>query len=86
MAVAKRDLAAGEELDGEGGYSVWGKQLRAARSLELGALPLGLAQGVKLLRAVAAGEVLRWNNVTIDEADPAVALRLSMERRFAHDH
>ena len=83
VAVAKRNLAAGEELDGEGGYTVWGKQLPAARSLELGALPLGLAQGVELLRAVAAGEVLRWDDVTIDEADPAVTLRRAMERRFA---
>ena len=87
VAVAKRDLAAGEELDGEGGYTVWGKQLPAARSLELRALPLGLAQRVTLLRTVAAGEVLRWADVTIDEADPAVALRRAMERRCnAHDH
>ena len=82
-AVAKRDLAAGEELDGEGGYTVWGKQLPAARSLELGALPLGLAQRVTLRRARAAGAVLRWDDVTVDEADPAVALRREMERRFA---
>ena len=60
VAVAKRDLAAGEELDGEGGYTVWGKQLPAARSLELGALPLGLAQRVILRRGRAVGEVLRW--------------------------
>ena len=87
VAVAKRDLAAGEELDGEGGYTVWGKQLPAARSLELRALPLGLAQRVTLLRTVAAGEVLRWADVTIDEADPAVALRRAMEHRCnAHDH
>ena len=86
-AVAKRDLAAGEELDGEGGYTVWGKQLPAVRSLELGALPLGLAQGVRMHRAVAAGEVLSWDDVTIDEADAAVVLRRAMERRFAaRDH
>ena len=82
-AVAKRDLAAGEELDGEGGYTVWGRQLPAARSLELGALPLGLAQRVTLRRARAAGEVLRWDDVAVDEADQAVVLRRAMERRFA---
>ena len=83
VAVAKRDLAAGEDLDGEGGYTVWGKQLPAARSLELGALPLGLAQRVTLRRARAAGEVLRWDDVAIDAGDPAVLLRRAMERRFA---
>ena len=83
VAVAKRDLAAGEELDGEGGYTVWGKQLPAARSLELGALPLGLAQRVILRRGRAVGEVLRWDDVAIDAGDPAVLLRRAMERRFA---
>ena len=83
VAVAKRDLAAGEELDGEGGYTVWGKQLTAARSLELGALPLGLAQRVILRRGRAVGEVLRWDDVAIDAGDPAVLLRRAMERRFA---
>ena len=81
-AVAKRDLAAGEELDGEGGYTVWGKQLPAARSLELGALPLGLAQGVTLRRNLAAGAVVRWTDVTLDATDPAVILRRAMERRW----
>ena len=42
-AVAKRDLRAGEMLDGEGGYTVWGKLMPAAASLKAGALPIGLA-------------------------------------------
>ena len=33
-SVAKRDLRAGEMLDGEGGYTVWGKLMPAAASLE----------------------------------------------------
>ncbi|MEN9630989.1 MAG: hypothetical protein RJA10_4217, partial [Pseudomonadota bacterium] len=42
VATAKRDLAAGEVLDGEGGYCVWGKLLPAAKSAAMGGLPLGL--------------------------------------------
>ena len=45
VATAKRDLAAGETLDGEGGYTVYGKLVPAAASLALGGLPLGLAHG-----------------------------------------
>ena len=56
VAVAKRDLKAGEMLDGEGGYCVYAKLIPAARSLKLGALPIGLAHHVKLVRNVAAGE------------------------------
>src|SRR6266536_3628888 len=55
VATAKRDLKAGETLDGEGGCTVWGKLFRADRSLELGGLPLGLAHDVRLVRDVAQG-------------------------------
>ena len=43
VATAKRDLAGGEMLDGEGGYTVWGKLMPAADSLRVGGLPIGLA-------------------------------------------
>ena len=51
VATAKRDLAAGEILDGEGGETVWGKLMPAAASLADDALPLGLAHHVELLPA-----------------------------------
>ncbi len=41
VATAKRDLKAGEMLDGEGGFCVWGKQAPAQASLDAGMLPLG---------------------------------------------
>ena len=55
VATAKRDLKAGEMLDGEGGYTVYGKLMPAADSLACGGLPIGLAHGVALKRAVAKG-------------------------------
>jgi predicted homoserine dehydrogenase-like protein len=82
-AVAKRALGAGEILDGEGGYRVWGKLLPAAVSLEHAALPIGLAHGVKLRRDIAEGEVVGWADVEIDETAEAVAVRRRMEREFA---
>ena len=59
VAVAKRALKAGEMLDGEGGYTVYAKLIPAARSLTLGALPIGLAHHVKLKRDIAAGAFVR---------------------------
>ncbi len=82
VATAKRDLRAGELLDGEGGYTVWGKLLPAARSLTIGGvggLPLGLAHGVKLLRPVAQGQSLCWDDVAIDTATRAYGLRREMQ-------
>ncbi len=81
-AVAKRDLAAGEALDGEGGYTVYGRLMPAADSLDRGALPLGLAHGVTLVNPVAAGDVIGRDDVAIDEADPAAAFRRDMEAAF----
>jgi predicted homoserine dehydrogenase-like protein len=80
VATAKRDLRAGEVLDGEGGYTVYGRLLPAADSLQLGGLPLGLAHKVKLKQPVAAGQAVRWSDVEIDESQPAVRLRREMER------
>jgi predicted homoserine dehydrogenase-like protein len=65
-AIAKRDLASGERLDGEGGYTVHGHLMRAADALSSEALPIGLAHGVTLVRAVGAGDLVRWSDVRCD--------------------
>lgn len=83
VAVAKRPLRAGETLDGEGGETVWGKCIPAARSRALGALPIGLAHGVRVTRDIAAGAVLTRGDVALDPTHPAVAIRAEMEAAFA---
>jgi predicted homoserine dehydrogenase-like protein len=81
-ATAKRDLGAGEVLDGEGGYLVYGKLVPAEASLRLSALPIGLAHGLRLRRPVPAGRVLSWEDVEFDPADDAVRVRREMEASF----
>lgn len=83
VATAKRDLAPGEMLDGEGGYTVWGKLLPAERLLGLGGLPLGLAHSVKLVRPVKKGQSLCWADVAMDTSTSAYRLRSEMEAMFA---
>src|SRR3984957_10125644 len=83
VAVAKRGLKAGEMLDGEGGYTVWGKLMPAAASLAAGALPIGLAHRVKLKNAIAHGAVVRWSDVEFDANDDTVKTRRAMEARFS---
>ncbi|SFN23844.1 SAF domain-containing protein [Variovorax sp. OV329] len=80
MATAKRDLQAGEMLDGEGGYTVWGKLLPAETSLRIGGAPLGLAHGIKLVRPVKEGQSLSWSDVAIDTSTGAYRLRQQLEK------
>jgi predicted homoserine dehydrogenase-like protein len=80
-SVAKRPLKAGEMLDGEGGYTVWGKLVPADESLKLGILPIGLAHKVKLLRDVPAGQAVTWADIEVPDSE-AVKVRRAMERRF----
>jgi predicted homoserine dehydrogenase-like protein len=81
VTVAKRSLTAGEMLDGEGGYCVYAKLVPAARSLKLGALPIGLAHHVKLVRNVAAGDFVTAADVALDDNSQAVRIRREMEKQ-----
>jgi len=82
VAVAKHDLKAGETLDGEGGYSVWGRLMTAQDSLACGGLPIGLAHGIKLTRAVSKGAFVSWRDVVMPQFE-AARVRLEMEAQFA---
>jgi len=83
VATAKRDLRPGDLLDGEGGYTVWGKLLPATTSARMGGLPLGLAHDVKVVRNVRKGQSLCWDDVAIDVSTPAYKVRREMELLFA---
>ncbi len=83
VATAKRDLAAGEMLDGEGGFTVYGRVMPAAQSLRVGGLPLGLAHKLRLRQSVPAGQPVKWSDVDVDASQPPVRFRREMERAFA---
>lgn len=71
VAVAKRRLAAGEVLDGEGGATVWGRLAPIDAAPD--ALPIGLASGVALRRDVPEGGALALSDVVLED-DTALAL------------
>lgn len=79
VAISKKNLKAGEVLDGEGGYTVVGRLMPAAHSLSQGCLPLGLAHGWKLVRNVSAGQAVKWSDVAVDANSTAVRVRREME-------
>jgi predicted homoserine dehydrogenase-like protein len=75
MAVAKRDLKAGEVLDDFGGYTFYGTMDRAEVARDLNALPVGLAPQARVVHPVKAGEIISWQDVKLDEESIVVKLR-----------
>ena len=68
IAVAKRNLAGGEILDGEGGFTVWGRLIAARDSLARGAIPIGLANNLPLKKPIKEGQVVTWADVKLTKA------------------
>jgi predicted homoserine dehydrogenase-like protein len=82
VACAKRDLALGEVLDGEGGFTAYGKLMPATESLRIGALPIGLAHQLTLKNAIRAGQTITWKDVVYDSNHHAIRIRKLMEAEF----
>ena len=86
VTTAKKDLRAGDTLDGEGGYTVFGKLAPAHLSLARNALPLGLAHGARVIRDVPKDQTVSWDDVTVDESLLAVSIRKELESEFRAEH
>ena len=84
-ATAKRDLRAGEKLDGEGGFTVYGKLMPASDALRRGTLPIGLAHNMVLKTDIKEGQPVRWQDVKLDESVEAVSVRREMEDLFRRE-
>lgn len=80
VAVAKRDLAAGEALDGIGGFCCYGHIDQAADAR--GLLPIGLAEHARLTKAVARDEPIPLDMVELDEDADLVRLRRQQDALF----
>lgn len=65
VTIAKRDLRAGQSLDGLGGYDTYGQCERADVTATENLLPMGLAQGCVLRRDIARDGVLRYDDVEV---------------------
>ncbi len=73
VSAAKRDLKAGETLDGIGGFMVYGQCENRPEVVDGGLLPVGLSEGLVLKRPIAKDEVIPWDAVICDPADPLIA-------------
>jgi predicted homoserine dehydrogenase-like protein len=83
IATAKRDLAAGDVLDGIGGYTIYGQCENADVVSEEHLLPMGVAEGCRLLRAIPRDAVLHYGDVDLPPGRLVDALRAEQEAHFA---
>lgn len=82
VAVAKRNIKVGEVLDGEGGYTVWGKLMPALASVTTNALPIGLASDVSVTRAIKQGQIITLEDIKADRSSQAWQVREKMVEQF----
>ena len=82
IAVAKKDLSAGELIDELGGYEVYGvaENIEAIRAEKL--LPIGLAVGCRVRRAVAKDAALTFEDIDIPSGRTIDALYAEQEAMF----
>jgi predicted homoserine dehydrogenase-like protein len=77
IAIAKRDLVAGERLDGIGGDTCYGQIDTVERSR--GLLPIVFAEHAKVAKAVSRDEPIPVDAVELDAEAPIIALRWAQE-------
>jgi predicted homoserine dehydrogenase-like protein len=83
VAVAKKDLRAGDTLDSIGGYTYFGECRPAATLRSDNLLPVGLAQGAMLNRNIATDEVISYADVTLPEGRLSDQLRAQQDAMFS---
>lgn len=83
ITVAKKDLKAGEHLDGIGGYTVYGTIETAKVAKEINAVPVGLiSRKTVLTKDVKKGDIITYDMVNLDEESLIVQLRKLQDRFF----
>jgi predicted homoserine dehydrogenase-like protein len=84
VAIAKRDLKAGERLDGIGGFCAYGLIENAATARTMDALPIGLSQDCVLLRDIARDDVICFGDVGPPRVWPGEVLWREQAARWPH--
>jgi predicted homoserine dehydrogenase-like protein len=82
VATAKTDLQAGTVIDALGGYHSYGQAETYDASRAEGLLPMGLAEGCKLLRDVRKDQVLTYADVEVPEGRLVDQLRAEQDEAF----
>ena len=83
VCATRRAMRAGEIIDGEGGYAVYGTSVPAARARERRLVPMGLAHGLRLQHDVEADHPIGEGDVSFDESSFLWKLRREQDALVA---
>jgi predicted homoserine dehydrogenase-like protein len=83
-SYAKRELKAGERLDGIGGFHCYGLITPAVQAHAEGMLPIGLADYARLTHDIAKDGPITRDAVVFEEDNLAIDLRRQQDALFAH--
>ena len=82
VTVAKRDLEAGETLDGIGGFTAYALLENYATSRAQRLLPMGLSEGCRLKRDVPKDKAISYDDVELPPGRLCDVLRREQDVRF----
>lgn len=84
VAVAKKDIKAGERIDGIGGYCVRGVLETHIDMIKNGNIPIGLIGGSSIAkRDIKDGSFLTYDDIELDESTTVFKLRKLQDETFA---
>ena len=83
VTTAKKDLKEGEVLDGIGYYMTYGQAENSDVTIKENLLPIGLAEGCRLKRAISKDEVITYDDIELPAGRLCDELREEQNRYFA---
>lgn len=83
ITVAKRDLKAGERLDGIGGFTCYGMLENSDVCQAEGLLPMGLSEGCSITHNITKDQAITYEDVVLPEGRLCDKLRAEQEVHFS---
>ena len=85
LTIAKRDLTAGEELDGIGGFTCYGMLENSDICQAENLLPMGLSEGCRITRDIPQDRALTYADVELPAGRLCDKLRAEQNAHFARN-
>jgi predicted homoserine dehydrogenase-like protein len=82
MTFAKKDIAAGEKLDGIGGFATYGLIELHSVMMQNNYLPIGLSEGCIAKKNISKDEPIKYDDVSIPEDSVLFDLRQRQDREI----